>query len=115
MKMIFSMIFLLLTSLSPGEPKDVISGTGKVNFELYSCCYTDNDGTELCTTCEDIYVVLDSPVTYNKQTYTKLKINNHDYENEIYNLSDKKVKISGETVSSQDDILVIKLIKLESI
>ena len=113
MKTIFSLIFTLLTSLSPGEPREIISSTGKIDFELYSCCYTEKK-TEVCTTCEDTYIILDNPVTYNKQTYTKLKIENNDYENEIYDLYDKKVKISGEIISSQDDILIIKLIRLSS-
>lgn len=52
MKAIFSLIFTLLTSFSFGEPKDIISSTGKINFELYSCCYTEKKA-EVCTTCED--------------------------------------------------------------
>ena len=113
MKAIFSLIFTLLTSFSFGEPKDIISSTGKINFELYSCCYTEKK-TEVCTTCEDTYIILDNPVTYNKQTYAKLKIENDDYQNKIYDLYDKKVKISGEILSSQNDILIIKLISLSS-
>ena len=105
-KTFFLLTFLALTSLSSGTN---VSGTGKIEFNLYGCCA----GKE-CTTCEDTYIILDNPVTYNKQTYTKLKIENDDYQNKIYDLYDKKVKISGEILSSQNDVLIIKLIRLSS-
>ena len=99
--------FLALTSLSSGTN---VSGTGKIEFNLYGCCA----GKE-CTTCEDTYIILDNPVSYNNKTYLKLKIENNDLHDEIYHLYSEKIKIKGTVISPQDDILKINLTEISSL
>ncbi len=100
---------------SPEESDKNFSGTGKINFELYSCCYIDKISGELCTTCENIYILSDEPVIYNDLEYTNLKITDYENSTEIYDFQNKKVRVSGKIISSQNNILIIKPIQLSDI
>ena len=75
--------------------QNLVTVTGKLEMELYGCCYKEKD-TELCTTCEDIFVILDKKEIFNNKEYTSLKIiNPYEKDFNIYDFTDKKVKISG--------------------